>query len=323
MPTILERALAATAAAALVLATSTSAAPARSAAQADARIVFVDVGAGDGVVIRVGDAVVLSDAGELNIPFLYEALDKALAETGSREIEAIILSHAHDDHVKNVELLVESHRYKVRQVLLSHNDHWSETQTNRNVMDAIRRHGISKTYVRSGQRFHFGGATWTILNPARGAFTESDQVENGSVAYALEVSGKRFLFTGDIKEAGEREVAAELERMQLGPVDVLLATHHGSKNASHSFFLEAVEPRTAVISVGRGHGHPHLEAIDRLRGAGATIWCTAWNGNVTATVSAGESVKVRIRGSLRPAAWWLRGERHSRGPCVDKDGVAR
>ena len=315
-------ALAAAAAAALVLVTSTSDAPARSAAQTDAKIVFVDVGAGDGVVIRVGDAVVVSDTGKLNIPFLYDALDKALAETSSREIDAIILSHAHDDHVKNVELLLESHRYKVRRVLLSHNDHWSETPTNRHGIDAIRRHGLAMTYVRSGQRFHFGGATWTILNPAPGAFTESNQVENGSVVYALEVNGKSFLFTGDIKEAGERDVVAQLERMQLGPVDVLLTTHHGSKNASDEFFLDAVHPKTAVISVGPGHGHPDLEAINNLRAEGATIWCTAWNGSVTATVSARESAKVRVRGSLRPAAWWLRGERHSRGPCVDKEGVA-
>jgi competence protein ComEC len=294
-----------------------SAAPPRLAAPISAEIVFVDVGAGDGVVIRVGGAVVLSDIGERNIPFVYTALDSALAKIGSRQIEAIILSHAHDDHVKNFALLMESRKYTVKRVLLSRNAHWGSTDANRAVMSAIRRHRIPRSYVRTGQVFHFGGAKWTILNPPRGAFTKHHQVSNSSVAYTLEVNGKRFLFTGDIEKSGEQAVVAEWQQLELGPVDVLLATHHGSKYASHDFFLDAVKPKSAVISVNRGHGHPDLEAIRRIRSAGAAIWCTAWNGTVTATVPMGAG-KVRLRSSENSAPWWLRGERRSRGVCVDQ-----
>jgi competence protein ComEC len=300
------------------MAGSASAAPQGAAARTPAEIVFVDVGAGDGVVIRVGESVVLSDIGEANIPLVYDALDKALAQIGSRTIEAIILSHAHDDHAKNFDLLLKSKKYKVKRALMSRNAHWSATDANRDVMRAIRGQRIPIRYVRTGHVFRFGGAKWTILNPGRGAFTKHGQVSDSSVAYVLELNGKRFLFTGDIHKAGERAVVAEWERRRLGSVDVLLATHHGSKTSSHDFFLDAVKPKTAVISVGRRYGHPDPEAIRNLRNAGATIWCTAWNGNVTATVPARTTAKVRLRGSEKPAAWWLRGERHSRGACVDQ-----
>jgi competence protein ComEC len=309
--------VAAAASAFVLIAGSASAAPQRSAARTPAKIVFVDVGAGDGVVIRVGGAVVLSDIGEQNIPFLYKELDKALAEIGSREIEAVILSHAHDDHVKNFALLLNSDKYTVKQVLLSRNAHWTATDANRAVMNAIRRHRIPRRYVRTGEVFRFGGAKWTILNPSPGAFTKHHQVSNASVAYALEVNGKRFLFTGDIEIAGERAVVSEWQRLELGSADVLLTTHHGSKYASHEFFLDAVKPKSAVISVNRGHGHPDPEAIHRLRDAGAAIWCTAWNGTVTATAPVGAG-KVRLRSSEHSAPWWLRGERRSRGACVDQ-----
>lgn len=309
---------AAAAVSALVLiAGSAAAAPQRSSAPTPAEIVFVDVGAGDGVVIRVGGAIVLSDIGEQNIPFLYKALDKTLAEIGSREIEAIILSHAHDDHVKNVALLLESRKYTVKRILMSRNAHWSATDANRAVMSAIRRYRVPLSYVRTGQVFHFGGAKWTILNPSPGAFTKHHQVSNSSVAYALEVNGKRLLFTGDVETAGERAVVSEWQRLELGSADVLLATHHGSKYASHDFFLDAVQPKSAVISVNRGHGHPDPEAINRLRRVGAAIWCTAWNGTVTATVPGG-ATRVRLRSSENSAPWWLRGERRSRGACVDQ-----
>jgi competence protein ComEC len=307
----------ATVGALLLLAGSASATPQRSAAPVPAEIVFVDVGAGDGVVIRVGGAVVVSDIGEHNIPFLYKALDSALDKIGSREIEAIILTHAHDDHVKNFALLLESRKYTVKRALLSRNDHWSATDANRAVMRAIRRFRVPRSYVQTGQIFRFGGAKWTILNPSNGAFTKHHQVSNSSVAYALEVNGKRLLFTGDIARAGEQAVVSEWQRRELGSADVLLATHHGSQYASHDFFLDAVKPKSAVISVNRGHGHPDPEAIQRLRSAGAAIWCTAWNGNVTATVPVG-ATKVRLRSSENSAPWWLRGERHSRGTCVDQ-----
>ena len=303
----------------VLIAGSASAAPQGSAARVAAEIVYVDVGAGDGVVIRVGSAVVVSDIGERNIPFVYEAIDEALAKTGSREIEAIIVSHAHDDHVKNFALLLASGKYKIKRALLSRNAHWNATDANRAVMRAIRRHHVPLRYVRTGQVFRFGGAKWTILNPSPGAFTKHHQVSNSSVAYALEVNGKRFLFTGDIEAAGERAVVSEWQRLELGFADVLLATHHGSKHASHDFFLEAVQPKSTVISVNRGHGHPDPEAIQRLRKAGAAIWCTAWNGTVTATVPT-RAAKVRLRSSENSAPWWLRGERRSRGVCVDQRG---
>ena len=118
----------------VLLAGSASATPQRSTAPAAAGIVFVGVGAGDGVVIRVGDAVVLSDIGEHNIPFVYEAIDRALAKIDSRQIEAIILTHAHDDHVKNFALLLESRKYTVKRALLSRNLHWGATDANRAVM---------------------------------------------------------------------------------------------------------------------------------------------------------------------------------------------
>jgi competence protein ComEC len=280
------------------------------------RVVFVDVGAGDAVIIKVGDAVVVSDIGEYNIPYVYEVLE----DMGTTEIDALILSHPHDDHVKNAALLLESHLYTVRRALLSRNSYWEGTATNRRVMRTLEQHNVPITYVRTGQTFNFGGARWTILNPPQGRFTTSNQVGNSSVVFVLETRGKRFLFSGDIESAAEHLVAEEIEERELAPIDVLLVTHHGSKNASHTFFLDAAQPKSGVISVGRGHGHPDGEAIERLRDLTPRpgLWCTAWNGNVRVTVSTAEN--LRIRGTEPFAAWWVKNELRSRGPCVEYVG---
>jgi competence protein ComEC len=199
---------------------------------------------------KVGDAVVVSDIGEFNIPAVYKALDGL----GTSEVEALILTHAHDDHVKNAALLLESRLYPVRRALLSRNSHWEGTIANRRVMRDFEQHDVPITYVRAGQTFDFGDARWTILNPPQGRFTTSGQVGNGSIVFVLEARGKRFLFTGDIESAAEHLVVEEIQERALAPIDVLLVTHHGSKNASHAFFLDAAQPKRGVISVGRGHG---------------------------------------------------------------------
>ena len=54
-----------------------------------AQISFVDVGQGDGVVMRIGSKIVVSDAGQ----FKYENIDAALHSLGAKQVDVAILSH--------------------------------------------------------------------------------------------------------------------------------------------------------------------------------------------------------------------------------------
>ena len=67
-----------------------------------------------------------------------------------------------------------------------------------------------------------------------------------------------------------------------GPVDVLKAGHHGSAGSTGEALLTAFPPETAVLSYGQGnrYGHPHREALKRLRACGAVIRSTAEEGAV-------------------------------------------
>jgi competence protein ComEC len=63
----------------------------------------------------------------------------------------------------------------------------------------------------------------------------------------------------------------------------LKVAHHGSKTSSTIGFLERVKPRHAVISVAKPSpfGHPHPDALTRLRTTGARIWRTSECGAIT------------------------------------------
>ena len=88
-----------------------------------------------------------------------------------------------------------------------------------------------------------------------------------------------ILITGDLDLAGERR---PLREYSLPKVDVLVVGHHGSKYATSAELLDAVQPETAVISVGRNnsYGHPTQEVLDRLAEAGCTVHRTDQEGTI-------------------------------------------
>ncbi len=101
-----------------------------------------------------------------------------------------------------------------------------------------------------------------------------------------------FRITGDLSAAGE---AALLAQEDLPPQStVLKVAHHGAKEATTARFLEAVRPQVAVASVGAGNrfGHPAVEALGRLREAGARVWRADECGEIE-IITDGERMWVR------------------------------
>src|SRR5215211_6430247 len=167
-----------------------------------AKIVFVDVGQGDGVVMRVGGKIVVSDSGEFGLG----NLNAALQNVDAKRIDVAILSHPHDDHVKNFAALFGA--WEVKKAVLSRSEHWQGTIANRAVVDAIEAEGLTPTYVTAGQTYHWGGATWRILNPPGGKYDGgAKQAANASVAYLLRLNGIDALFTGDVEKKVAKEIA--------------------------------------------------------------------------------------------------------------------
>ena len=233
-------------------------ADARSAVAAKpAKIVYVNVGQGDGVVMRIGGKIIVSDTGE-QFP---EHMDETLRALKAKQIDVAILSHAHEDHVKNTIRLIRDFGWTIKLAVLSDSAWWEGTDTNRELMDLLREKKVPRVIATRGQTYDWGGASWRILNPPVHEFTGgASQAANASVAYLLTVNGVQALFTGDVEPKVGRRIAVELKPLLPRPVDIFLATHHGSKFGSVSELLDAIHPHWAVISAG---------AAQRVRPPGA------------------------------------------------------
>jgi competence protein ComEC len=280
-------------------------------ATGDAKVVFVDVGQGDGVIIKVGGRIIVSDAG---VPSAADQMNAALEHLGAdHHIYRAILSHAHADHVGGFIGLLEDYGYTIDAAVYAPHPHYAKTETNRELMDALSARGVPLIAVKKGDQFFWGGASWRILNPPAGAFQGAGQEANDSIAYRLRTKGSDLLFTGDI----EREALPGLiDSWTFGRAEVFLATHHGSNYGSTTELLDKIHPEFSVLSTGTNpYGHPGVYAIERLEKSGTTIFCTEQNGTLTLTLASGGALDWRASRQEQP--WWTPADGET-GKCVNR-----
>ena len=100
--------------------------------------------------------------------------------------------------------------------------------------------------------------------------------DNSNVIYT-ELNGYKFLFMGDVSSTTEREI---LNKYNLPDIDVLKVGHHGSKTSSSVKFINDINPKYSIISVGKNnrYGHPNKEVLENLNNS--KIYRTDINGSI-------------------------------------------
>lgn len=232
---------------------------------------FVDVGQGDAALLLTSDAAVMIDAGPGSartdlLEYVREYTD---------HIDLMILTHPHEDHIGGAADVLRS--ITTAKVIMP--DVTSSTRTFENLLDAIEEREVDAGLAATGDVYELGGMRITLLAPVS---SEYESMNDYSIVCRVEYGGCSFVFTGDAEERAEREIVDRYSASELR-CDVLKVGHHGSGTSSSADFLEALRPRIAVISVGKGndYGHPHKAALNRLTKVGVeTIYRTDRMGTV-------------------------------------------
>ena len=86
--------------------------------------------------------------------------------------------------------------------------------------------------------------------------------DNSNVIYT-EINNYTFLFMGDAGVEKEKDI---LEEYNISNIDVLKVGHHGSKTSSSDSFINEINPKYSIISVGKNnrYGHPNNEVLNTL-----------------------------------------------------------
>lgn len=236
----------------------------------------IDVGQGDAIAVRTpAGRWLLVDAGPPlgDDPGAHPVV-RELASRGVRRLEALVLTHAHLDHIGGAEAVLRSFDVgAVYDPALP-----APSQEYLDVLELAAERAIPWHAARSGGRFEVDGLAVEILHPLEGARAAADANETSVV---LRVSYGEFdaLLTGDAYREAELRVSdgGALD------VEVLKVGHHGSDTSTDSLLLERTRPDVALVSVGRGnrYRHPSPEVVGLLEREGVQVWRTDQRGTVT------------------------------------------
>lgn len=229
------------------------------------RIIFLDVGQGDAVLIQAPEGqTALVDAGPRDVVPL-------LRELGVERIDLLVATHPHADHIGGMAGVIEA--LPVRFYMDNGDPH--TTQTYRRVLAALdARPDI--TYLEATPRtISLGSASIEVLPLLpRGTAGLNDR----SVALVVRFGEFKAFLSGDSEVP---QLSYLVGQRAVPDVELLKAAHHGSDNGFTWEFLRAATPDVVVISVGHNsYGHPRPEALAAYASAGAAVLRTDMHGHV-------------------------------------------
>lgn len=240
------------------------------AESARTKVVFLDVGQGDAILISQGRNQVLIDGGRSGQDLLSR-LGRHVP-FWDREIEVVIPTHPDADHIGGFAHLFRA--YRVGAILST--GVTSDTEVVQRVEQARTTYGRPEPRrVSRGSQIRFpAGGELTVLYPSEKLPEHVKDTNATSIVTRFVYRETSFLLTGDL--AREERVLPPVEE-----TTILKAAHHGSRFSTSDAFLDMVKPLEAVISVGKNnYGHPSPEVLDRLKNRSVLIRRTDESGDI-------------------------------------------
>jgi competence protein ComEC len=255
-------------------------APDQPAPGGNLRIYALDVGQGDGfLVISPQGKTVLIDAGPTDAG---DEVVAALRQHGLRQIDLMIATHPHADHIGGMKKVFDT--FRVKKFLDSGQTYG--TATYEKLLREIQENKVPYVKAVRGQAIEVEpGLKFDVYGPPHPPFSEADigkdrSVQNAnSVVLRLSYGSFAMLFTGDAEFETEDQIMKAGANLQ---ANVLKIGHHGSRHATSGKFLAAVAPQFAIISVGASndYGHPAQLTLDRLKKANIQTLRTDLSGAI-------------------------------------------
>lgn len=232
-------------------------------------VTYLDVGQADSILIENNNQTMLIDAGNNEDG---ELLVKYFKEKGITQFNYLVATHPHEDHIGGMDNIINN--FTINNIYMP--DITTTTKTFLDVLNAIDSKNMTFKVPKIGETFTLGEATIEVIYTGN----NKQDLNNTSIVLKLTFGTTSFLFTGDATSEVEKEILNKNIK-----ADVLKVGHHGSKYSTTQEFLNKVNPKYAIISVGKNNSydHPNEITLTKLKNKNIEIHRTDKEGTIIIT----------------------------------------
>lgn len=230
---------------------------------------FIDVGQADAILISNNNEHMLIDAGNNEDG---PKLVKYLETLGVTNLQFLIGTHAHEDHIGGMDDIIEN--FNISTFYMP--DVITTTKTFEDVLDALADKSIAFETPEIDGTFSFADCKFQVLHVG----DDPKDLNDTSIVLRMTYGKNSFLFMGDATSKVEEKILNKNIES-----DVLKVGHHGSSYSTTTKFLEKVNPNYAIIQVGTGNSyhHPAPSTMTKLKNSGIRTYRTDEDGTIIAT----------------------------------------
>lgn len=241
-------------------------------------IYFFDVGQADSILIKENDYEVLIDGGnEADGDNLVKYLKE---ELNIIDLDIVIGTHPHEDHIGGLPDIINS--FKVEKIYLPNAT--TTTKIFESLLDSIEDNDYKITVPKINEEIKLNNMNFKVIYTG----TDESDLNNTSIVLKLVFGETSYLFTGDATESTEEKIInCDIS------ADVLKVGHHGSNYSTTIDFLDKVNPKYAIIEVGKNnkYNHPTEKTLNKLNDRNIKIYRTDLDGTIKLT-SDGKNINI-------------------------------
>lgn len=220
------------------------------------KLYFFDVGQGDSAfIITPNKKTIMIDTGgylkyeidewkkkNKEFSLMNNSIIPFFKSIGVNKIDYLFLTHGDDDHAGYAKDLTQS--IHVENIIINNG------KVN-NLEKELKYHKVKSNYKIDN-----------IVIRSLNDKDYNDENKN-SLILLFEVENKKILFMGDASIEQEKNI---IRKYNLENIYILKAGHHGSRTSSCEIFVESINPRYSIISVGKNNkfGHPDKNVFNVL-----------------------------------------------------------
>lgn len=236
------------------------------------KVCFLDVGQGDSCYIKTekGSTILIDGGDDGSGKYV---LSPFLRTEFVRGLDAVFISHLHNDHILGVIELLESD-FPIEKIYLS--DKSLQSNDYDKLYTTAKYRGAEIELLSDDAKIYIDNLEFSVISSG---YSKSDNENDNSLMLRMDCGENSILFTGDATRKYENQLVED----EALDTDFLKVAHHGSYTSSGSEFISAVSPELSIISVGKDnqYNHPSKQTLKTMNDMNIPVMRTDFDGTIT------------------------------------------